>query len=344
MKKRVFVALEIMVSLLVICGLFWVAFFVKPTVVVEEVERFPFERRDAFYAVTALDDQGLLMCVVGSYGKVIRTDDGGASWIIQKTPTRNHLQNVVAWDVREQLAIGDKNTVIVTHDGGSTWVAVDVPSYPFGGQLLGAHVDPDSGRAWVVGSMGTVMVSDDRGASWTMVHPEEDLSWNGVTVAADRTVWLVGEFGAVRRSVDDGQSWEPVAVPTEASLNAIVFADAEHGAIVGLSGTLLVTADGGQSWELVESGTSMHLYDLLWDGQHYRAVGDAGVIVTGDAGGAAWSATKLSPNNFAWYTGIAPMNGRYFVSGAGAGIYGGGKWLPFTPGMKSYEIGGANNG
>lgn len=344
MKKRVFVALEIMVSLLVICGLFWVAFFVKPTVVVEKVERFPFERRDAFYAVSALDEQGLSLCVVGSYGKVIRTDDAGATWTIQETPTRNHLQKVVAWDGQEQLAVGDKNTVIVTHDGGRDWHAVDVPSYPFGGQLLGAHIDPVSSRAWVVGSMGAVLVSDDRGESWAMVHPEEDLSWNDVTVAADRTVWLVGEFGAVRRSLDDGRSWEPVAVPTEASLNAIAFADAGHGAIVGLSGTLLVTADGGQTWEAAESGTLMHLYDLLWDGQSYRAVGDAGVIVSGEAGAAAWTAAKLSPNNFAWYTGIARMNGSYFVSGAGAGIYGGGTWAPFTPGMKSYELGGANNG
>lgn len=338
MNGKIFIYVaEVVLSLLIVCGLFWVAFFVKPTVHVEEVERFPFERRDLFYSAQSLDEKGQSICVVGSYGKIVRTDDGGVTWAIQKTPVQNHLQKVVAWDSQSLLAIGDKDTVLITKDAGQQWTRVEVPVYQYGDQLLSADIDPASGRAWVVGSMGTVLVSDDRGQTWSMAHPEEDVSWNDVTVAPDNSVWVVGEFGTIKYSRDNGESWELVSAPTEASLNAIDFADESHGVIVGLSGTILVTADGGQSWQSVASGVQSHLYGLLWDGSSYHVVGAAGMILTSDAQGVSWNVSKLAPQNFGWYTGITRAGSAYFISGAGAGIYSAEKWLPFEPGRRDYK-------
>ncbi len=345
MNKKVFIYVaEVALSLLIVCGLFWVAFFVKPTVHVEKVERFPFERRDAFYSAASLDENGQSICVVGSYGKILRTDDGGVHWQIQKTPVRNHLQKVAAWDQQALLAIGDKSAVLVTEDAGQTWTQVEVPSFPYGDQLLSADIDPDNGRAWVVGSMGTVLMSDDRGKSWSMAHPEEDVSWNDVKVAPDKTIWVVGEFGTVKYSKNNGESWELVSVPTEASLNAIDFSNATHGVIVGLSGTILATVDGGLNWQLVESEAQTHLFGLLWDGSNYHAIGDAGMILSSDAQGLAWDVSKLAPQNFGWYTGITSMGSSYFISGAGAGVYSAGTWMPFEPGRRDYEKGNSDNG
>jgi photosystem II stability/assembly factor-like uncharacterized protein len=343
-KRQYFVALEVSVSLLVVCGLFWVAFFLKPVVHVDKIERFPFERRDAFYGITSLDDEGQSVCAVGSYGKVVRTDDGGVTWLIQETPTLNHLQNVVAWDHEALLAIGDKNTVLVTLDAGQNWRQMEVPSFPFGGQLLGSRIDRQSGRAWVVGSMGTVLVSDDRGESWSMTHPEEDVSWNDVFVTEGQVVWIVGEFGKVRYSKDNGQTWNPATVPTETSLNAIVFSDNDHGVIVGLTGTILTTTDGGKNWRLAESAIETHLYAVLWDGSTYSAVGDAGVLLMGDAQGAGWKPGKLAPHNFGWYTAMTMVRDVYFISGADVGVYAHGKWLPFAPGLRDYRKGSVNDG
>lgn len=345
MNRKVFINVaEVVLSLLIVCGLFWVAFFVKPTVTVKKVERFPFERRDLFYAAESLDDTGQVICVVGSYGKVVRTEDGGITWDIQETPVQAHLQKLAAWDRDTLLAIGDKSTVLVTDDAGQKWRQIEVPQYPYGDQLLSADIDSENGRAWVVGSMGTVLVSDDRGDSWQMAHPEEDVSWNDVTIAPDSSVWVVGEFGAVKRSVDNGATWELVAMPTEASLNSIDFSDETHGVIVGLTGTILMTADGGLNWEMIDSGTETHLYDLLWDGDRYFAVGDAGMLLSADADGVTWSVGKLAPQNFGWYTGITRAGDNHFISGAGAGIYSSGQWQPFEPGQKNYKMRSKNNG
>jgi len=344
-KKQYFIyAAEVLVSLMVVCGLFWVAFFVKPTVKVKQIERFPFERRDAFYSIAALDAKGQSVCAVGSYGKIIRTDDGGATWKIQNTPVKTHLQKVAAWDEKNLVAVGDKNTVLVTSDAGQNWKKVEAPSSEFGNQLLSATIDPESGRAWVVGNMGAVFVSDDRGKTWSRAHPEEDVSWNDVTMGPDRTVWIVGEFGRVQYSGDGGESWEEVSIPTESSLNAIAFSSAAHGAIVGLSGTILVTADGGRSWQEAESGVQSHLYELLWDVDSYRAIGDAGMILTAGGEGLDWKVDKVAPHNFAWYTGITRAGGSYYICGAGVGVYTDGKWAPFEPGRRTYKRGSVDNG
>lgn len=345
MKNRSFVnIIEVVTSLLLVGGLFYAGFFVTPVVHVKKIEEFPFERRDCLYSSVVLDDKGQSLCIVGSYGKVLRSEDGGATWAIQKTPTKAHLQKVVAWNKDSLLAIGDNATVMITKDAGKSWNSVKVPTHERGDVLLTAYLEPD-GRAWVAGNMGMVLVSDDKGASWRMVHPPEDISWNGIAVTKGRNVWLVGEAGKVQRSRDDGRTWEKVTVPTDVSLNAIAFADESRGVMVGLSGVILSTANGGKSWQAVTSGVQTHLYGLFWDGQSYSAVGDAGVIVTADAEGRAWKAGKLDPNNFGWYTAIAKAGDVYIVSGAGAGVYSKGKWFPFIPGQRDYKDamkGGAN--
>ncbi len=346
MKKRSFVyVLEVVTSLVLVGGLFYAGFFVTPTVHIKKIEKFPFERRDCLYSSVALDDKGQSLCVAGSYGKILRSEDGGATWVIQATPTKAHLQKLVAWDKDNMLAVGDGATVLTTKDGGKSWTQVKTPTYERGDVLLTAFLEP-GGRAWIAGNMGMVLVSDDKGASWRMVHPQEDVAWNGVAVTKGRNVWLVGESGKVQRSRDDGKSWEKIVVATDASLNAVAFADENHGAMVGLSGTILATSDGGRSWQKANSGVPTHLYALIWDGKGYSAVGDAGVMLTCDAKGIDWKAGKLDPNNFGWYTGIAKAGDLYLVSGAGAGIYSNGKWFPFVPGQKEYKniMKGGGNG
>ena len=71
--------------------------------------------------------------VVGRFGRILRTSDGGATWTNVPSPTRNHLhglsfneqntkgflglikQEDVGW------AVGDAGTVLMTTDRGETW-------------------------------------------------------------------------------------------------------------------------------------------------------------------------------------------------------------------------------
>lgn len=332
---------EIGISAVIVLGLLWVAFYWKPTAVVNDIEPSPFGRRENYLGVAVPKPDGSILWAVGRKGRVIRSDDAGKSWKIQTTPVANiHLQDIAAWDERSALVAGDQGVVLTTGDSGATWTRVTVPIREFGEQLIRAFVEPDRGRGWMIGTMGSVFVSDDRGSTWRMTHDEEDLAWNGITVAPDGTVWIVGEFGRISRSRDGGTTWEQIDSAADQSLMAIAFSDTQHGAAVGLAGTILVTRDGGDTWSSVDTGVETHLFDIVWDGSRFYAVGDAGVLLTSEGNPSRWQSGRLGQDNSLWYTKVVPVHGRLIASGANLGFSSDGVWHQFRKHAAS-SIGGS---
>ena len=336
MIRKLASAAQILLSGGIVFALLWVAFYVKPTALVQEIEPSPFGRRVNYLGAAAPATDGSVLWAVGRKGLIIRSNDHGSNWEIQNSPVSNvHLQDIDTWDTQSAVVAGDQGTLLVTRDGGGDWQQRELPVREYGEQCTRVKVEPDSDRAWVVGAMGSVFLSEDRGDSWRMVHPEEDLSWNGIDITADGVVWVVGEFGRMSRSRDLGETWEEVYAGIEQSLMDIVFADTQLGVAAGLAGTLLVTSDGGENWLPRDSGTEMHINDIAWDGERFVAVGGGGILLTSDANGFNWNAGKLGEDNSLWYTEIAPVTapstgGKYLAAGANLGIWDNEDWQLFT--------------
>lgn len=330
MKQRIVYGLEILASLLVVGSLLWVAFYVKPHTRVASVEIALFGYRNNFYGVDVPDPQGDVVWAVGTGGRIIRSEDAGTTWTLQDTPTQNNLQDIASWDDQAALVVGDEGTVLVTEDGGETWKQTEVPTRQFGEQLLQARVERGTDRGWITGTYGTVFRTLDRGVVWEMIHPELDVAWNDAAIAPDGTLWVVGEFGRVRRTRDGGDTWEDVDVGTDISLMSIAFADADHAVAVGLSGTVVRTTDGGETWTLVPTGHETHLFDVIWTGDHYAAVGNAGTAGTASREGDDWTFSRLAENNFSWYTGSAAAGpSTLYIGGANLGVLQDGAWRQF---------------
>ena len=60
--------------------------------------------------------------VVGEYGTIVRTTDGGSSWTIQASGTTQTLWDVSFIDVNNGTAVGEGGTILGTTDGGNNWV------------------------------------------------------------------------------------------------------------------------------------------------------------------------------------------------------------------------------
>lgn len=296
--------------LLIIGSLVYAAFFVKAEVHVDAIHAPAIERRDAFYGVVAPEPQ--VIWAAGSYGKVVRSNDGGATWAIQNTKVTAHLQAIAAWDAQRAVAVGNQGRVIVTQDGGATWAEVEVPRSEVANKLVKVRTYP-AGVAWAVGEMGAALRSNDHGKVWRRAMPEQDQGWNDV-VFVGTDGWLVGEFGRVMRTKDGGTTWQPVESPSKASLMSVAFRDASNGVAVGLSGTVLTTADGGASWTLVPPVTREHLNHVRWDGQGWHAVGDKGVQVSDRDG--RWQGGRLVEKDLSWRTQAEPVGGQLLLAGA----------------------------
>ena len=63
--------------------------------------------------------------VVGFSGTILRTTDGGGTWVARSSGTTKHLRDVSFADVNNGTAVGNSGTIVRTTDGGATWVEQD---------------------------------------------------------------------------------------------------------------------------------------------------------------------------------------------------------------------------
>lgn len=298
--------------LLIIGGLLYAAFFVKAEPAIGSLAAHPIERRDVFYGAAA--PAADILWAAGSYGKIVRSEDGGESWRVQPGPVAAHLQAIAAWDTGRAVAVGNRGLVVRTEDAGATWIEATAPRSEVANKLVQVRTYAD-GVAWAVGELGAVLKSADYGATWTRALPEKDQAWNDIFFIG-QAGWLVGEFGQMLRTTDGGANWIPVDSPVKDSLMSVHFRDANHGVAVGLSGTVLVSADGGQGWREMPKPTREHLNCVVWDGSNWVAVGDKGVRVNADASAAQWTAGRISERDLSWRTQIVKAADGYVLAGA----------------------------
>lgn len=288
------------------------------------------ETRDRFLSVAAVGD---VMWAVGKDGKIIRSENAGKSWVGQQTGLHINFQSIAAWDADKAVVVANAGKGLVTSDGGKSWEPVSLPVSGQGsGKVLRVRIDPQ-GRAWAVSEINVILRSADFGKTWERVTKvDDDVAWNDIAFTGAGTACVVGEFGRLACSGDDGATWEPRETNVQPSLMSLVFRDAQHGVAVGLSGTVLATDDAGATWRSATvDGLDRHLFDLIWTGARWTAVGDKGVLLIGDADASHWEVGRVNPAEFAWHIALARHGNGFVTVGLNVGRWEAGQWELFGP-------------
>lgn len=175
--------------------------------------------------------------VVGAYGMVLRTQDGGETWEDWapqlSNPQNFHLNSVARVTGGALVIVGEAGQVHVSVDNGDTW---ERRESPYDGSLFGVMGTGKVNEVLAFGLRGNTMLSTDLGRSWTMVANEGGTTLNNGSVADDGRVTLVGNSGAVLMSSNGGESFRAH------------FRNDREGVmgVVPLSGTnLLLVGEGG---------------------------------------------------------------------------------------------------
>ena len=103
--------------------------------------------------------------IVGDFGTVLYTFDGGDNWKILQVGQFPHLFSVYFKNSLEGLAIGQNGLFLKTHDGGNKWEKVSL-----GTEKSLFNIDIMGDYAVVVGDKGTLFQSKDGGETWTKVN------------------------------------------------------------------------------------------------------------------------------------------------------------------------------
>jgi len=167
----------------------------------------------------------------GYTGTIIKTVDGGGTWVAQAAGTSQALRGVKFVDANNGWAVGVNGTILHTSDGGKRWVKQPV-----------ATTDEFRGVVFVNATQGWA----------TSVRPIH-YDWRG-----NPDNWR----GSIWHTVNGGTTWYLQAVSSNASiLNRIEFIDAKKGWAVGVKYTgndqwghpkhqpvVYHTRNGGLSW------------------------------------------------------------------------------------------------
>ncbi|MBP6675963.1 MAG: hypothetical protein KA185_11850 [Vitreoscilla sp.] len=204
-------------------------------------------------------------------------------------------------------------------------------------------------RLVAVGERGTVLLSDDAGEHWRQAQTVPvQVTLTAVRFINERTGWAVGHLGVILRSDDAGQTWAlqldgqraaaAVAIAARdlnderAQRNAqrfaeegpdkpffdLDFADAQHGLAVGAYNLAFATADGGKTWQpalqRLPNPKSLHLYGVRYVGGKVYVVGEQGLLLKSDDGGASFNALA-SPYKGSFFGLLAARSGALIAYG-----------------------------
>ena len=99
---------------------------------------------------------------VGFGGQLLRSRDGGVTWVEQECPLQAWLKSV-AFDSKGSGWIVADNQALTSGDGGESWKPISVPGTPFLQQVL-----PIKNSLWAVGPFG-VLRSPAAGREFTVL-------------------------------------------------------------------------------------------------------------------------------------------------------------------------------
>ncbi|HEY6132845.1 MAG TPA: YCF48-related protein [Rubrivivax sp.] len=201
----------------------------KAAALVKEAERFAAQGAENPFLDVGFENPSTGY-LVGAFGLMFRTVDGGATWQpwldLEANPQGLHLYAVRAIGGEVYIA-GEQGLMLKLDRASGRLRALELP---YKGTLFGVVGNE---RVLVVhGLRGTVLRSTDQGRSWQSVPTGLQVGLTGSTVDAKGRIVIVSQSGHVLVSADDGASFTLAKVdrPTPA---AAVLTAGNNGLVIG---------------------------------------------------------------------------------------------------------------
>jgi photosystem II stability/assembly factor-like uncharacterized protein len=175
--------------------------------------------------------------VVGAFNLILRTEDGGKSWIPWldrvDNPKGLHLYGIRPAGGSIFIA-GEQGLVLKLDRARERFVSVPLP---YQGTLFGVVGTP--GMVLVYGLRGNAYRSTDGGASWTRLDTGVNAGLAAGLLRSDGSVVLVSQSGQVLVSTDEGASFNRVRIANAAPAFAVAEAGKGSVALAGMTGMRL---------------------------------------------------------------------------------------------------------
>jgi|GEM_PF-3405715 len=232
---------------------------------------------------------------VGNFSTLLKTTDGGESWLPKSVPLRSTLRKVKFVDKNNGWIIGGEEiipsfgSVLLTTDGGENWIDHNPVSGYANGWNDFSIVSKD---LIFIGGFNGIYKSTDGGYTWAK---KGGTTWTTTIFFLDSLIgWFGNTVGGVHKTVDGGDTWTQVATMGHIWHKSLKFVDENIGYLVseGLysqDGYIYKSIDGGVSWMLLDSLNNYELKNIeVLDSSNVIICGTKGIVINTTDGGENW--------------------------------------------------------
>lgn len=162
-----------------------------------------------------------------------------------------------------------------------------------------------NGAVVVVGTQsGAALVSRDHGVTWER-QALGHASLIDIAVCRDKSFIAIDHYRKVWSADAGGRNWQSAAIEQPRTPLAIACSPQGGWWVVGTNATIAGSADQGKSWRVTDLGEDTQITTVQFiDEQRAVALGEFGLTVSSDDGGATWTKGPAIPGDFYPYAAI----------------------------------------
>jgi len=261
--------------------------------------------------------------IVGEYGNILHTPDGGINWSIQLSGTGANLRGIFFTDENTGWIVGEEGVIYHTNDRGANWSTqnsntnallyevffIDANTGWAGGEgaiirtldgganwetLTDRHASSmyfiDSDTGWVGSGGGGLCKTTNGGIDWIDLNSGTSYNLETMYFINSDTGWAAGKHGMIIHTTDGGATWNTQTSDIYGEFGGIYFTDYNNGWVVGDTGLVLYTNNGGTTWTKQNTGTFQSLYSVHFvNSDTGWATGPSDIIIYTIDGGINWN-------------------------------------------------------
>lgn len=286
---------------------------------------------------------------------ILRTSDGGLSWIEQEAPTDHPMLALDFYDINNGMVVGEEGTVYRTSDGGRTWQTVELATDEDLKDI--GYLSED--KVYIAGDQGALFRSTDKGESWVRQRLNTTAAFNSLYFVNADTGYIATSASEIIKTVDGGTTWHTLQTDFGSQFNDIFFLNDTVGYAVGDGGTIIKSQNAGASWTYINSGMDTDFSKVVFNPTNPSlglVVGKNGTILRTANGGLTFATVGSRTTQAINGISFRPhSNMVYAVAGSGVVISStnsGGSWtlrhsgrandytgVQFTTDQRGYIIG-----
>lgn len=186
--------------------------------------------------------------VIGSYGMLLHTSDGGQNWKLVSDRMDNaeafHLNQIIPAPDGSLYIAGGAGFIYRSTDGGASWESLE-PGYE--GSFYGIVIVPGAGEDFELlayGLRGNLFSSIDKGETWTSLDSGTNVTLMGGVLLGEGTVLLAGQGGTILIREPGQQTFSRAANPDRRPITGVIQTDHGNVLFVGLGGIRKADATG----------------------------------------------------------------------------------------------------